>query len=141
MANRDVVVTVDTSRLNQLLRDFPGNVDQAIRIIAFSIEGKVKVRAPIDTGALRASTYTRTNKVNGRDPAWTEVRAKNSDAQLVELPQPGEHEAVVGPSVNYAIDVELGTSRRAATPYLVPAVREAEREMATQLRNAVNESL
>lgn len=141
MANRDVVVTVDTSRLNRLMRNFPGNVDEAVRTIAFAIEGKAKVRAPIDTGALRASIYTRTSKSNGRDPAWTEARAKNSKVTLSDLPQPGEHEAVVGPSVNYAIDVELGTSRRAATPYLVPAVRETESEMATQLRHAVNESL
>lgn len=141
MANRDVVVTVDTSRLNRLLQEFPGNVDEAVRAIAFSIEGKAKIKAPIDTGALRASIYTRTKKVNGRDAAWTEARDKQPGVALSELPQVGEYEAVVGPSVDYAIHVEMGTSRRAATPYLVPAVRETEREMATQLRNAINESL
>ena len=71
----------------------------AIEKAAFDIEGLSKVRAPVDTGALRSSIGTRV----------------------------GELEALVGPTVDYAFYVEFGTSRTpGGQPFLNPAVDEVE---------------
>ena len=140
MARNQVNVTVDTARLDRLIRQLPGAVDDNIRAIAFEIEKKAKVIAPKDTGALRASIYTRTSRDNGYAQADAEAHEKNPVVSTHELPEPGQHAAVVGPSVSYAIDVELGTARRAATPYLTPAVREVGNDLARRLGQAVEDA-
>lgn len=140
MARNQVNVTVDTARLDRLIRQLPGAVDDNIRAIAFAIEAKAKAKAPVDTGALRASIYTRTARDNGYAQASADARQRNADAALQPLPEPGEHAAVVGPSVGYALDVELGTARRAATPYLTPAVREVGNDLARRLGQAVEDA-
>lgn len=145
MARKDVVITVDTSRLERLLNRFPGNVDQAVRAVAFIIEEKAKDKAVVDTGAMRASIYTRTNRYDGFSAAAKEAREKasrkNRKLVLTELPAVREHEAVVGPSVNYAIDVEFGANGREARSFLGEAVRETTRQMAANFADAVDNSL
>lgn len=109
-------VTVDTSRLNRILRSCDGDMADVIATVAFAIEREAKVRAPVDTGALRASIYTKL-KQGGHQPTQRE------GAVYVDLPDPeSELEAIVGPTVEYGIWQELGTNRMAAQPYLTPAV-------------------
>lgn len=80
------------------------------------------MKAPVDTGALRASIYTR---IGSRQSNFTP--GPNS----VPLPEPeNDDTAHVGPSVEYGIYQELGTSIMSAQPYLTPAVREVERQLA-----------
>lgn len=125
---------IDTSRLNEILRNLPGNRRNAVRATAFSIEGKAKVRAPVDTGALRNSIYVRM----GRTPSEMPVVA--GDAPRAELPEPGDDDtAHVGPSVGYAIYQELGTHNMAANPFLGPAVAEAVDELAQNMGAAVTD--
>lgn len=116
-------VQVDTSRLNRILRDVDGDMADVVRTVGFAIEREAKTVAPVDTGALRASIYTKT-KAGGRAPAqWTGV-------VYVDLPEPHDQlEAIVGPSTEYSIYVELGTSRQAAQPYLTPAVESVARDI------------
>jgi len=148
MARNNVTVTADTTRLNRLLKQLPGAIDDNIRAIAFTIEGRAKMNSPIDTGALRASIYTQT--LNGqyqdnRKVSFAQIESKatalNRDAELEQLPETKKLEVIVGPSVNYAIDVELGTSRRAATPFLTPAVRSVENDMARHMGQAIQDAL
>lgn len=105
-------VTIDTSGINRILRNLPGNRDQLVRRIAFEVEARAKQKAPVDTGALRASIYTRTSKGSEQAPGTQ------------ELPAPEKGVAHVGPSVEYGIYQELGTSDMAPQPYLGPAVAE-----------------
>ena len=95
-------VTVDV----QGLAEFQGTLDQAasrveglagqvVRKTAHDVQADAQSRAPVDTGALRSS-----------------IRA---------APR-GPLEAEVSPSVNYGIYVEMGTSRMAPQPYLLPAL-------------------
>lgn len=140
MARNQVNVTVDTARLDRLIRQLPSAVEDNIRAIAFAIEAKAKAKAPVDTGALRASIYTRTNRQDGFAQASSAARGRNADAALQPLPEPEPLTAVIGPSVSYAIDVELGTARRAATPYLTPAVREVGNDLARRLGQAVEDA-
>lgn len=75
--------------------------DQVVRSSAFRIQGAAQDRAPVDTGNLKNSIFTRT---------------------------PGKGRAEVVASANYAIYVELGTSRARAQPFLGPAVDLVEPE-------------
>ena len=127
MPNRTGIFTsVDTRRLNDILRTLPGDAEDAVRSTAFSVEAKAKQKAPVDTGALRASIYTRTHNTN--------ASARGDH----DLPRPKDKfTAHVGPSMEYAPHVELGTSTQAAQPYLVPAVREVEGELAGFFRRVV----
>ena len=95
-------VTVDV----QGLAEFQGTLDQAsarveglagqvVRKTAHDVQADAQSRAPVDTGALRSS-----------------IRA---------APR-GPLAAEVSPSVNYGIYVEMGTSRMAPQPYLLPAL-------------------
>lgn len=65
---------------------------------AADVTSTAQANAPVDTGTLRASY----NRTSGGDAAlmWSEVK----------------------PGVNYAIYVELGTSRMAPRPHLFPAL-------------------
>jgi HK97 gp10 family phage protein len=125
-----VTYDVDTRRLEQILRNLPGNTEQGIRAVGFALEAAAKTKAPVDTGALQNSIYTVTAKHDGY-PAVT------SDADRVRLPRPKEDEGFVGPSVDYGLYQELGTRYTAAQPFLLPAVREVEGHLADHFRNVV----
>jgi len=123
-------VEVDTRKLNRLIRKIPGNVADAVASVAFAIEREAKINAPVDTGALRNSIYTRIGRTGGSMVAdW--VVSPDSDAVVWELPQPeNETTAYIGPSVEYGVYVELGTSKQAAQPYLTPAVNSVANGLA-----------
>jgi HK97 gp10 family phage protein len=116
-------IQIDTSGINRILRNLPGNRDRLVRRIAFEVEARAKQKAPVDTGALRASIYTRTGR-EGAPPAVM------TEAERVELPAPEDGVAHVGPSVEYGAYQELGTSSNAPQPYLGPAVAEVRADLA-----------
>ena len=70
-----------------------------LRSSALAVEADAKARAPVDTGALRASIHT-----------TFDMGAARSVAE-------------VSPGVHYDIYQELGTSIMAPQPYLFPALR------------------
>lgn len=89
-----MTVELDTTVLDRLSRRFGGSGDNAAAAIAFLIEGKAKMLAPVDTGTLKNSIHVENTGLGKR---------------------------IVTDSVEYGVYVELGTSRMAAQPYLVPA--------------------
>lgn len=122
-------VTTDTTRLNRLIERIPGNKRKAIKAIGFRVEALAKMKAPVDLGNLRNSIYVRTNDDNSLPSEATE-----------ELPRPStENSVVVGPSVEYGIYQELGTSIMDAQPYMLPALREVESELEESFGVLVNE--
>ena len=95
------------------------------RRIAFEIESEAKQLAPVDTSALRNSIYTVTQDEDNYASASAAAKGKRGDIQTEAHPSPtGNIIANVGPCVEYAEYVELGTSRMAAQPYLTPAVEK-----------------
>ncbi len=135
-----VEYVIDTDRLNQILENLPGNRDQNVRAVAFAIERKAKVKAPLDTGALRNSIYVRTSKgafSDGQPIAGLPDVVGNPVRE--ELPQVNEGEAAIGPSVEYGIWLELGTGRMSARPYLGPAVNSSASEMQQAMTNVVTD--
>ena len=73
-------------------------VAAVVRKTAADVQATAQVNAPVDTGMLRASYNTEHG--GGGMHVWAEVK----------------------PAANYAIYVELGTSRMAPQPHLFPAL-------------------
>lgn len=112
---------VDTRRLNRIIANVDGNTTEFLRTVAFAVERRAKINAPVDTGALRASIYTRIGNESNDMPDVP------GNAGRASLPTPGNATtAHIGPSVNYGIFVELGSGGRAARPFLADAVRTVE---------------
>ena len=121
-------VTTDTRRLNALITNTGRNTRQMLKAIGFQVEAIAKMKAPIDTGALRNSIYVATKEEN------------NSPVNSEEtLPNPPNNSIYVGPSVEYAIYQELGTSFMPPQPFMLPALREVERQLEEQARVLLNE--
>lgn len=132
MASVNVRTTLDRKKLADILKHAGVNAEEGVKTLAFAVEAKAKPKAPVDTGALQSSIYVRMNKHNGYGKASAEARQRREEAELVELPEPDNAlTAIVGPCVSYGAAVELGSANRAGRPYLGPAVKEVEREMAS----------
>lgn len=117
-------ILYDTRNLDRLIANLPGNTEEVIKSVSFQVEAIAKRLAPVDTGALRNSIYVRFSDSN---PSTT--------VTVEELPKPtNQFSAVIGPSVEYAIYVELGTSFMSAQPYLLPALREVEQQLEQYFR-------
>ena len=121
-------VTTDTTRLNRLIDRIPGNRKKAIKAVGFRVEALAKMKAPVDLGNLRNSIYMRSSEENPVSEIATE-----------ELPKPPESSVYIGPSVEYGIYQELGTSVMDAQPYMLPALREVESELEESFGVLVNE--
>lgn len=129
---------LDTKVLDSILKQLNGNVGDAIAKAGFAIEARAKVKAPVDTGALRASIYTSLVEDSRANAAISAAIARNPAITPVPLPVPRDGlTAYVGPSVEYGAAIELGSASRPATPYLLPAVRETEKEFYKMLGAAV----
>ena len=101
-----ISVSVDTTKLNEIIAKLPGNRDKIIKATAFHILGEARKRAPVATGALRDNSEV----VDGI--GYTNVEFKQEYAAYVEL---GTHNAD-------------GSVRMKERPYLKPAV-EAEAKL------------
>ncbi|HLH22445.1 MAG TPA: HK97-gp10 family putative phage morphogenesis protein [Chloroflexota bacterium] len=96
--------------------------DEVIRKAAFDVEARAKQAAPIDTGALRNSIYTRTRKESGYGAARSAAQGANGQARMLpEHERPDDLAAVVAVGAEYGVYVELGTRRMGARPFLGPA--------------------
>ena len=95
-----ISVSVDTTKLNEIIAKLPGNRDKIVKATAFHILGEARKRAPVATGALRDNSEV----------------TDGDGYKNVEFHQ------------EYAAYVELGTHKMAAQPFLTPAV-EAEAKL------------
>lgn len=130
---------VNTSVLDEIIKNLGVNTSQAVRATAFAIEGKAKKNAPVDTGALANSIYVRVGGQPAEMPVMTKPRQiEAAEGKRVELPEPENNStAHVGPSVEYALYQELGTNDMAAHPFLGPAVNASIDELTKNLGKAV----
>lgn len=130
--------TLDTKVLDALIKNCDGDVNEAVMKAAFMVEGRAKAKAPVDTGALRASIYVSMKKGGKGNEAMVAAKARRPEAVVEALPTPKENAvAYVGPSVEYGQEVEMGSSTRSGTPYLQPALRETEADLKKLLSAAV----
>lgn len=127
-------VEVDTSRLNRILRNVDGDMADVVATVGFAIEREYKKNVPVDTGATRSSTMTKLPNGNPTPAAWAGVA-------YVDLPEPHKGEAIVGPTTNYAIHIELGTESMAARPVLMQAVATVTRDIDGIIRTPARRAL
>lgn len=93
-------VSVDTSKLDEIIAKLPGNRDKIVKSTAMHVLGEARKRAPVATGALRDNSEV----------------TDGDGYKNIEFHQ------------EYAAYVELGTHKMAAQPFLTPAV-EAEAKL------------
>lgn len=111
-------VTVDTKKLKNILEAVDANTLGVIVEIAGDVVKDAKVLAPYDEGNLRDGIYYRTATENN-------MPALAGDVKRVELPAPPTPLSVsIGPSVDYGIVQELGSTTHSAQPYMTPAFKK-----------------
>ena len=93
-------VSVDTSKLDEIIAKLPGNRDKIVKSTAMHVLGEARKRAPVKTGNLRNHSEV----TDGEGYANVEFQAE------------------------YAPYVELGTYKMNARPFLTPAI-EAEAKL------------
>lgn len=91
----NVTVTIEFDRFDDIAAALPGKTRAVVAKASFDVEGQGKIRAPVDTGALKSSISTEFER----------------DGLL----------GIIAPHTDYALFVELGTRRMSAQPYMFPA--------------------
>jgi phage gpG-like protein len=121
LRSREVHVEINTRRLNQILRDLPGNAHNAVATIAREIEGKAKISIGEEKhGAiyLVQGGIEHQASAPGEAPAIDTGNLVNS----IQVEMTGPAAAVVFTNVEYAPYLEFGTIEIAPRPFLQPAV-------------------
>lgn len=118
---------------------------QVVRKTALDVEADAKLRAAVDTGAMRASIYTVAEGHDGAEQSTEEVSSADPKAEVFDPValsdvQPGAAHAllalvVVG--VRYGLWVERGTARQAPQPFLLPAAAAHAEDYEAAMRQAV----
>lgn len=111
MSNNNII-----DNTSGVIKDFDGAVERALIKCGVIAEGYAKLKCPVDTGRLRGSIVyaTSTSGSQGQSPA------EPGDYTPLEVPQ--AKRVYIGTNVEYAPDVELGTQRQRAQPFLRPAI-------------------
>jgi HK97 gp10 family phage protein len=100
----------------QVAKALPKAVSRTIRKAAFDIQAAAAANAPVDTGNLRNSIYTKTSEGNNYPGG------ANTNIIDDQVPDVDEWTAYVAVAAAYGIYVEMGTRFMGAQPYLEPAV-------------------
>lgn len=106
------------SWIDDVPEDIAKEVEKITTKSAQNIQSDAKWNTPIDTGRLEGSIKA--------EP--TKVTAKSISAEI-------------GTDVEYAEEVELGTSRQGAQPYLYPAFNKEEKKYKKAVKEAMNRGL
>ena len=106
-----ISVSVDTTKLNEIIAKLPGNRDKIVKATAFHILGEARKRAPVATGALRDNSEV----------------TDGDGYKNIEFHQ------------EYAPYVELGTYKMAARPFLRPAVEAGEKKLVSLIKEGLIE--
>ncbi len=106
-----VTVRVVSNRLPAVAAAIKPAVANAVTTTAFAIQADAQAKAPVRTGTLRRSIHT-----------------------LIEN---GGLSARVGPSVDYAIYVEMGARGRGPRPFMRPAAEAAASKFAAAVQAAL----
>lgn len=103
---------LDTSNLRGLQKSLEHDLDRIVRETAFEIQTDAQERAPVDTGAMRASVFTVTGRFDGGAAAMAAARrprkAKDGSVRVADVhkdyprPKKNKDEAVVAAGVLYA---------------------------------------
>ncbi len=120
-------IHVDAKILDGLDAKVKSNAQRLVAASAFRVSQTAIMMAPIDLGALKSSIFVKTSVSSNFAGAVKNAEALRPGVRTEDSPGiDSPYQAHVVAPVEYALFQELGTSRMAAHPYMVPAV-EAER--------------
>jgi HK97 gp10 family phage protein len=105
----------DFNHFDQLAEQFHTAISQVIRKSAFDIQAAAQTLAPVDTGNLKNSIYTKTIDGDQYPGGGSESPVDN------QVPPVDDVTAYVAVGALYGVYVELGTTRMPSHPYLAPA--------------------
>ena len=108
-------ISVDTTKLNEIIAKLPGNRDKIVKAIAFEVLREAQQKAPVDTGALKANADVNTKYAGD---GIMSVEFYQEYAPYVEL---GTHNAD-------------GSVRMKERPFLKPAVEEGAKKLADMFK-------
>jgi len=109
-------VSVDTTKLNEIIAKLPGNRDKIIRATAVHILGQARMRTPV-----------------GKPK--TDGRGHLRDNSNVNMEYGGY--AIVEYYPEYAPYVELGTWKMAARPFLKPAAEDEAKLLEQRIKDGL----
>ena len=89
---------METGALDSLISSVPAKADEVTKNVAYIVEAIAKVRAPVDTSALRNS-----------------INTEKKGVMLYHVQD----------AVEYGIFQEYGTSKMSAQPFMIPAAEHA----------------
>lgn len=135
----DVVAKLNLKPLTDFTDKAVERLSEAVRKTAFAIEGDAKILAPVDTGALRASIYTVTDRSSGFSSAVAGTSRPDQIAQEMPL-SPSPLIAFVAVGMEYGIYLEYGTRHMAARPFMFPAAQQNLDFFKQQVADAVKSS-
>lgn len=111
--------------LPELTEELERLVSEAVRKAAFDIQAHAQAQVKVVTGFLKSSIYTvaKGGTTYTYADASSAAAAINPDAELLpEVEAPSDDTtAYVAVGADYGLYVEMGTSKMAAQPYLIPA--------------------
>ncbi len=105
-------VSLDTSKLNDILSTLGANRDQAVKACAFYVLGEARTKAPYVTGFLR-------------DNSNVNSQYAGDGFQNVEF------------YAEYAPYVELGTHKMRAKPFLTPAAEKGREHLVALIKEGL----
>lgn len=118
----DVGVNADNTK--EFLERFSSAKLRGLEGVGQAAEGYAKDLCAVDTGLLRNSI---THALSGEPAAISTYKADlggESGAYFGTAPDDGDEGVYIGTNVDYGPDVELGTEKQAAQPFLKPAATD-----------------
>ena len=129
-----ITANLDNPKITGLVNNLEKHLSEAVRLTAFEVERNAKEAAPVDTGALRASILTVTEKSDGSASALKSasqprkgrsgVTRQASVSNSFRRPK-GPFQAVNAVGVKYGKHVNYGTAKMRARPFLTVAAWKA----------------
>ncbi len=133
-----ITASTDTRALKRGGARLAGELAKIVAESAFEVEARAKVGAPVDTGALRASIYTRTFRGSGYSQAAGVAKGLRPGRTAKAAPQPkSAMEAFVAAGVSYAVYVEYGARGRPARHFMGRALRSVAPRFRARVRRAI----
>jgi hypothetical protein len=115
-----LVITVPFNQLLLLIPGMYAEADKRLFTLGEAVRDAAHAMAPYQTGALAEGIYvTAPGQSTYGEAAGTAESLR--PGHVIGEGDIGPHEAIIGPSVDYGIEIEYGSIHNPAEPYMVPA--------------------
>jgi hypothetical protein len=135
MSGAGFTMTVDTRAGRQLVQALPGRLDAGLGAAAHAIAAAVK--RSFDTSPPGRAYHWRSGMRYASLPGYPPNVASGALRASINVARLGHLHYAVHDGVPYGVFLELGTSRMAARPFMVPVFEAWRRRLAEFLREHI----